>query len=333
MSRKPLSNCPCSWLSILSISLLHIPRICLHLVSIVFDLLAFCIGYVTDLLSGVPKLPPVTPSADGFALVTGASKGIGREIALELAKRGFNLIIVARSEELLKQVQVCACSEKVKVVLIRADLSTEIGRKHLKAQTTLMRIDVLVLNAGLTHVSDWIDTDPKNAMDIINLNVMAFQDLLSTYVPPMVERGYGRVLNICSIMGFTPTPLCSVYSATKAFQLSLSSSLDYELAGTGVGVTTCAPGATSTKMFAEKGGDQGWAFWLFPTSPQFVAHTAVNKCLGGRGQIIVGLISQACVYSARFMTTFEIGWVCRLFMQDGSKPSRSFQMTLKEKKK
>jgi hypothetical protein len=192
-----------------------------------------------------------TATASEWVLVTGASQGIGEALAKRFARAGHHLVLVARSAGKLAAVasdlrRRCA----VRAEVVAMDLAKP-GAAARLADTLKRRrrvIDILVNNAGLIHVGRF-DRLPASAhSEIVSLNVAAATDMLAQFVPPMVARGHGRVLNVASTSSFLPVPLMATYAASKAYLLSLTESLSEELKGTGVTVTALCPGVTATSM-------------------------------------------------------------------------------------
>ncbi|HUF89339.1 MAG TPA: SDR family oxidoreductase [Gemmatimonadota bacterium] len=183
------------------------------------------------------------------ALVTGASSGIGLELARVAAARGFDLVLVARTESALRRLAgelerdhgAAAC-------VIPADLSDPGGPASVaEAVAGLgLEVEVLVNNAGYGLYGDFLDTDLAVERDMVAVNVTAPTDLAKRFAGPMVERGHGRILNVASTAAFQPGPRMAVYYATKAYVLSFSIALAVELDGTGVTVTCLAPGPVRT---------------------------------------------------------------------------------------
>lgn len=179
------------------------------------------------------------------ALVTGASSGIGEQIARRLAARGNDLVIVARNKEALDALaQELRAAYAISIEVLPADLSDPGAPEQIQARLTDLgwTVDVLVNNAGFGGFGEFHSQDPKAIADMLAVNVVALTDLTRRFLPVMVELGHGRVLNVASTAAFQPGPLMAVYYATKAYVLSLSEGLAEELRGTGVTVTALCPG-------------------------------------------------------------------------------------------
>ncbi|MEA2565364.1 MAG: uncharacterized protein QOD49_541, partial [Actinomycetota bacterium] len=184
-----------------------------------------------------------------LALVTGASGGIGEELARILARHGYDLVLVARSADKLAAlaerleldhgIQVRAIAKD----LARPDAAAEI-HEWLAAEG--LTVDVLVNNAGMGLLGKFAEIGIEGDVEMLRLNVEAPTLLTRLLLPSMLERGSGRILNLASTAGFQPGPLMAVYYATKAYVLSFSEALANEVAGTGVTVTALCPGPTET---------------------------------------------------------------------------------------
>ena len=227
------------------------------------------------------------------ALVTGASGGIGAAIARELATRGHDLVLVARSEPALHALAnelVTAGGGEVTVLaadLARPgsgkDLASEVGRR---GQT----VDVLVNNAGFADFGKFADADLDKLMQMIQLNIATLTELTHELLAPMITRGHGRVLNVASTAAFMPGPLMATYYATKAYVLSLSEALTEELRHTGVTLTALCPGPTETGFQARAAMEESRLVkGRKIMDPATVARYGVDAMLAGRPVVIPGL--------------------------------------------
>ena len=224
------------------------------------------------------------------SLVTGASLGIGKALAEDLAARGSNLILVARSLDKLEALAASIRAQQgVRVDVIAADLAQAGATAKLFADVEAkgLKVDVLVNNAGFGKWGRFEDDDLATYGEMIDLNIRAVVDLCRLFMPGMAARGDCAVLNIGSTASFIPVPWASVYGATKAFVLSLSEALSYEYKGRGVQVTALCPGNTVTNFAnvanaaADKSKDTG-------DSPEMVARTGLDALIKGRGYVISG---------------------------------------------
>ncbi|HSN72026.1 MAG TPA: SDR family oxidoreductase, partial [Steroidobacteraceae bacterium] len=196
------------------------------------------------------RTPRDTPERR-VALITGASSGIGEALAQRFARGGHNLVLVARRADRLQALAKSVSKvHGVKAWAVVADLTQPDAARKLATSMKRARrpIDVLVNNAGILEVGGFVNTPAARHRQLIDLNVAGLTAMLAEFVPPMVARGYGRVLNVASIAAFQPVPSLATYAATKAYVLSLTESLAEELQGTGVAVTALCPGITATEM-------------------------------------------------------------------------------------
>ena len=237
-------------------------------------------------------------------LITGASSGIGEALAANFARGGYDLVLVARSE---KKLQALASQLErdtgAEVWVEPADLSRRGAAKKLASSLSEqgIEVDILVNSAGVLEHGRFIDLPDSSQQGLIDLNVSGLTNMLSHFLPPMVSRGNGRILNVASIAAFQPVPSLATYAATKAYVLSLSESLAEELAGTGVSVTALCPGVTATNMVAnaqEKSG--GLKFPSFIVGDvERVAAQGYRACLKGDVICVPGSVNLAATLTGR----------------------------------
>ncbi|MDP9879155.1 short-subunit dehydrogenase [Variovorax boronicumulans] len=218
----------------------------------------------------------------GTALITGASSGIGAVYADRLARRGFDLILVARNRERLAALAAKLSDETGrKVEVLPADLS---DRKDIASVEAVLRtrgdITLLVNNAGFGAAAPLLGSDIDKMEDMIELNVSALTRLTYAAVPGFVERGGGTLVNIASIVAISPETLNGVYGGTKAFVLALSQSLQHELKDKGVRVQAVLPGATATEFW----GVAGVPMAHLPKEIVMTAQDMVDAALAGLDQ-------------------------------------------------
>ncbi len=248
--------------------------------------------------------PGDRPRPRGRALVTGASTGIGEEIARELARRGWSLVITARSEERLASLAAELRSEHgVQVGVIAGDL-TQAGmpaRLEEATEGSGVPIDLLVNNAGFGQYGEFLESDLDRELAMIQLNVTAVTELTKRFARPMAERGRGRILNVASTAAFQPGPLMSVYYATKAYVVSFSEALRQELRAHGVTVTTLCPGPTSSEFQSRARMEESPLFnRMSVPSSATVARYGVDATLAGRGIAVQGLMNRILATLTRF---------------------------------
>ncbi len=196
------------------------------------------------------------------ALITGASVGLGEHFATRFARDGFDLILVARSVARLEAVAERLRLHKVKVHVMPADLSQPNAPQALFEAVSAkgLEVECLVNNAGFGSNGAFLDLDLAHEAEMVDLNCTALLRLTHLFATPMRARGAGRILNIASTAGFQPGPYMATYYATKAFVLSFTEALAYELKGTGVTATCYCPGATHTEFAKRAGNDKSMLF-------------------------------------------------------------------------
>ncbi len=236
------------------------------------------------------------------ALVTGASNGIGEQLARQLAGQGANLVLVARREEKLStlRVELMRSSPQATITVIGADLS-EVGATQRLAEQVAgagIEIDLLVNNAGVGSHEKFADEDPTRVAQMIQLNVGSLVDLTHRFLPGMLARGRGGVLNVASTAAFQPVPTMAVYGATKAFVLSFTEALWAETRDSGVRVLALCPGPTETAFFATTGKK-------FMTggrqSAAEVATVALQGLDGRSSSVVSGLVNRLGATGYRFL--------------------------------
>jgi short-subunit dehydrogenase len=226
-----------------------------------------------------------------LALVTGASSGIGADLAQVLVERGHDVVLAARSEGKLRELAAKLGAGGARAEVARVDLA-EAGASEKLVQELGERglaIDVLVNNAGLGHRGKFAESDPVRVREQIMVNMLALTELTRALVPGMLSRGRGRVLNIGSTAGFMPGPGMAVYYATKAYVMSYSEALAFELQGTPVTVTCACPGPTATGFAEVAGMGNSRLFRMAPPmTSRVVAELAVDAMLAGKGVYVTG---------------------------------------------
>lgn len=187
----------------------------------------------------------------GCVLVTGASSGIGRELAKIFAAEGFHPVLLARNRDKLQELaQELKASHGSKVTVLPADLSDPGAPRAVfeRLHEHRIHVDVLVNDAGLLFEGDFAAIALDDHLRLLHVNVVALTALTRLFLEPMLHRGRGRILNVASVGAFLPIPSLAAYAASKAYVLSLSEALSEELKGTGVTVTALCPGFTDTAM-------------------------------------------------------------------------------------
>jgi short-subunit dehydrogenase len=249
------------------------------------------------------------PSSKTAALVTGASSGIGAEIARELARRGHNVVLVARRKDRLDAVAAEITAEhSVRAETLGCDLTKPTSRGRLPARIAALGLEVSVLvnNAGFATNGPFHQSDPARELDQVRVLVEAPVALCSQFVPAMVRRGSGAVLNVASTAGMQPLPYSAGYSAGKAYLLSFSEALHHELRDSGVTVTALAPGPVSTEFWDVAGWEVGSGQTVENAVPGLVwvtaeqtARAGVNGLDSGDRVVIPGLPMRAAMLASQ----------------------------------
>lgn len=237
------------------------------------------------------------------ALITGASSGIGESYARTLAALGTHLVLVARSADKLHRLaEELATRQSVKVAVLPEDLARPGAAQRLLDACAKrgLQIDALVNNAGFGTYGAFETIAPERDQQLIQLNVAAVCDLAHAFLPAMLARGSGVILNIASTAGFQPAPLFAVYAASKAFVLSFSEALWAEYRGRGVRVLAVCPGPTATGFFdASQSNIGNVAFFSRQLSSDQVVQQSLRALDQRRSYIIIGWLNYLIAHSSR----------------------------------
>ena len=259
------------------------------------------------------------PTGRPTALVTGASGGIGLELARLFAKGGHDLILTARNETKLGELaQYLGGMYHGRVEIIAADLTDPDVPEAIMGEvaTRGLTVDALVNNAGFGFRGTFQTMEPQRALDMIQVNITALTQLTRLALPGMVEKKRGRILNVASTAGFVPGPLMAVYYASKAYVLSFSEALRNELQGTGVTVTALCPGPTKTG-FADAAGMGGSNLFETPgvmgAAP--VAEAGYRGLMGGKTVVIPGLQNKTLIQAIRVSPRWMVTAIARWFQE------------------
>ncbi len=235
-------------------------------------------------------------------LVTGASSGIGREFARLFAAAGSNLILVARREERLRALaDELKQSSRTGCTIIPADLSRAGAGAEIAQRLGEVNVDILVNNAGFGAMGRFEKLDHERQMEMIRVNVAAPTELARRFLPGMIARGHGGILNVASTAAFQPGPGMAVYFATKAYLLSLSEALHEEARGSGVTITCLAPGVTVTEFLDAAGIDGRSVYRFGAMSAARVARVAYRGFRRGRALVVPGMHNRLGVVLTRFI--------------------------------
>ena len=250
------------------------------------------------------------------ALITGASGGIGYELAKLFARDRYNLVLVARSGDKLAQVAAELQPLGVTVKTVALDLVTSPAPKFLfdQLQRESTVIDVLINNAGFAAFGEFAQMPEEEILGQIGLNIVALTELTHLFLPPMLARHSGRIMNVASVAGFEPGPLLAVYYATKAYVISFSEAIANELRNSGVTVTCFCPGATHTGFAKRAGTEKSRMFKQFGAmSAEKVALDGYRALMEGRSLAISGIhnwiVAQSTRFAPRKVVTAVSRWV------------------------
>ena len=248
------------------------------------------------------------------AVITGASSGIGMELAPLFAAQGYNLILTARRiERLQKLADDLRKTHGIATNVIQMDIAYPFSGEALWQEISAITpdIDVLVNNAGVSDAGDFSAEVPEVAERLIHLNISTLTLLTRYVLPGMIARKHGKILNVASTAGFQPGgPGMAVYYATKSYVLSFSRAIRRELRGTGVSVTVLCPGATSTEFEATAKAQNTRLFhWLKPMEARDVARAGFEGMQRGSGVVVPGWLNKFIALSTELLpssVTLEI---------------------------
>ena len=246
----------------------------------------------------------MSEAAGRWALVTGASGGLGVELARQLAGRGYNLALTAQSEPPLhKLAEELGAAHGVKVVAEALDLSAPASASvlHERLAARGIKVDVLVNNAGFGLNAPFIEHEPARLRAMLQLNILSLTELTQLFGRDMAARGRGRILLVASLAAHQPGPLLAAYSASKAYVLSLGEALNVEL-GPEVGVTVLSPGLMDTGFNAASGFETPKAMQRLVLPTARVASIGLDALFAGRSSVIAGRVNAVMAFSNRLIS-------------------------------
>lgn len=236
------------------------------------------------------------------ALITGASAGLGREFARLAARDGHDLVLVARRRDRLDELAgELTAAHGVTVSSVVVDLADKTAPRQIaeRLRSAGVAIDFLINNAGLGSNGDFSRSDLGRELGIVDVNVRALVELTHLCLPGMLDRRRGRILNVASVAGFVPGPFMATYYASKAFVLSFTEALAYELRGTGVMATAACPGPTATEFGVVAKSERTNLFRGVPADAAVVARHGYRAMLAGKVVAIPGIKNKLIAQSIR----------------------------------
>jgi short-subunit dehydrogenase len=256
-------------------------------------------------------IPSTVSSTAKWAVITGASSGIGKALAFEFAKNGFNLFLTARNENALAEIaEACRRRFDVETEVFPADLADADSTDRLVREVSGRRFDVLVNNAGFGIKGDFVETDIHDELKMLNVHLAALLRLTKAVLPKMVEFRRGNILSVASVYSFAPAPMQSVYSASKAFVLHFSSALQNEVKDANVQVSVVCPGITQTEFRARAGIADKKGSGM---TAEKVAEISFLQMMKGRHIIVPGFQNRFFVFVARHIPsvlfTSVVRWI------------------------
>ena len=238
---------------------------------------------------------------DSWAVITGASTGLGAAFTRRLASHGSNVVLVARTASAMQRIaDDVTRAHGVKALVLPADLTDRAARAELIERLGRLDVRTLVNNAGFANLGEFLDTDSDRLIMEAELNVVAPVDLARALLPQMIARGNGSLINVASTAGFQPIPQMATYAASKAHVLSLSNALWLELQGTGVRVVCVCPGPTETDFFVNAGND---GVMRNRRTPDQVIDTAFAALHRNQPHVVDGWFNKMLVQANRFVPT------------------------------
>lgn len=239
-----------------------------------------------------------------YALITGASAGLGYEFCKQFAIHGYNLVLVSRDTQRLILYAKELCKQfNISTKVISRDLSVLSAANEIydELRKESISIDILVNNAGFNVYGHFWETELLKELQMIQLNLVSLTQLTKLFLPAMVKRKSGRILNIGSTGSYVPGPLNAVYCATKAYVLSFSEAIAEELVNSGVTVTTLCPGATATEFAKRAGMETTKLFQGRTMGGKTVAEIGYKALMEGKRTIIAGTSNKIQICSTKFM--------------------------------
>ncbi|PWJ89640.1 hypothetical protein C7380_11443 [Oceanotoga teriensis] len=244
---------------------------------------------------------------ENFVLITGASNGIGKEMAYIFAEMGFNLLLIARNFEKLNDIKnKIEKKNNIKVLILSKDLTDIESIKDIYSFCNIeeINVEILINNAGFASFGEFHSIDLDTDLSQINLNIMALTMLTKLFLKDMIEKRNGKILNVSSIAAFQPGPLMSVYYASKAYVESFTQAISNESKQYGITVSSLCPGPVNTGFKERAGMNRSNLFkGKGVMSAEKVAKYAIKCLFKGKKRIIPGFLNKCSVFSTRFVSS------------------------------
>ncbi len=257
------------------------------------------------------------------ALVTGASSGIGYELACLLAAEGYDLVVVARQKAALEKLgEALQRAHGIRVHVIAADLSDPAIPEAIALclQKEDVQIDILVNNAGFGTYGHMSETDARQLLNLIQVNITALTHLTRLFLPSMIARGRGKILNVASTAAFQPGPLMAAYYASKAYVLSFSDAVHHEVKGTGVTVTALCPGPTRSEFQKRAGIEHTRLMKGRIMSSKDVALAGLRAMMQGKPRVVPGFRNKLLMVAVRFAPRDVVLHIVRRIQEERQSP-------------
>jgi len=255
---------------------------------------------------------------NGTALITGASSGIGFELSKIFARNRFNLVLVSQNEENLRNaaLEIQKQNSDIQITTIPKDFSLPSTADEIFefVEQKSIKVDILVNNAGIQVYGPFHETNLEDDLRLMSINMFALTKMTKLFLKKMVERGYGKILNLGSTGSFQPCPLNSIYCATKAYVLHFSEGIAEELQGTGVTITVLCPGATRTNFAKRANIEDIRLFRNSVMEAREVAEIGYKALMKDKIIVIPGFFNKMLAMSVRFTPRKVVTKIGKYFM-------------------
>lgn len=252
-----------------------------------------------------------------IALVTGCTSGIGKAFAIKLAQESYDLILVSRNKDRLKELsKELSQNYNIKTVVIVCELEKPESADFIlkQVQELDLQIDVLINNAGFNEFGCFLETSRAKEHDMMYLHMFFVTDMMKLFLPLMIEKGYGRILNVGSTGSYISCPYDAVYAATKSYILSVSKGINAEIKNTGVTITTLCPGSTKTEFAIKAGMEKTLLFKIFVMTPEKVANIGYKALMKGKSSVIAGIYNKLLVISSCILPNTLVDFLSKIML-------------------